>query len=245
MTPNLGPQGEGNAIQPGGDLGPLGPDPKSSYVEPVAEPGPDVLLGPLLENNPNRVCCGGDLHSKLDEIDHNIDDLEQAMRVLPHVEDDGGSDCPFAGELYAKKEECQEKVESGVERMQGYDADLDGEIQRLKANLHQIQDDAEGLNLPEVKERYAEAEGDLQKRCRNLASDRDAISVVMARAAGVLAVSQKRKYPGGVPHGLSRGAAAPPEGPQSPEPQPGPQPPGKDLGGLLELGPLGPAPGQK
>jgi hypothetical protein len=175
----------------------------------------------------------------LDRIHKCIDELEEAMTVLPHVEDDGSSECPFAGELYAKKEELEEEVQSAIERMQGYDADLEGEIQRRKTNLELIQTDENRLNLQETQDRYLKAEDELQRQCRHLAQDRDAISVVMARAQGVLKVSEARELPGGESRGRSPVAAPSPESPQRPSAPPRPAPLGQELGGLLSLGPLG------
>ena len=213
--------------------------------------GPCVLPppagGPILEPEKTGkfIFRGGDLRWLLEKIKRLVDDLEQAMTVLPHVEEDGSSECHFADELYAKKEELEKQVKDAVQRMQDYDADLAREDRRLRTNQTQIQADGSRLQLPQTQDCYGKAESQTEKQCRELAQDRDAIAVVMSRALGVLQVSQRRKMPGREPRERFPVAVPRPGPAGSQSAGPGPEPLGKDLGGLLEMGPLGRAPGQK
>ena len=93
--------------------------------------GAPILIPPEKDG---YVFRDSELQSILDRDKKLIDELEQAMTVLPHVEEDGSSECPFAGELYAKKEELEQQVKDVVKHLQGYDADLTREIRRLKGN---------------------------------------------------------------------------------------------------------------
>jgi hypothetical protein len=217
------------------------------WADPVITgPCPSPLPGLPLpgESNGQRkyVFRGSELRSILDRINESIDELESAMTVLPHVEDDGSSECHFADELYAKKEEWEAEVKEAIQQMQDYDADLEGMAQRLQANRVRVQDDATELNLSETQDHYHQAEDQLQEQCRELARDRDAIAVVIARADGVLKVSQQRKFPGRQPHGRSP-VAAPPSGPTPPVgPESSPAPLDREVDDLLSLGPLGQKP---
>jgi DNA repair exonuclease SbcCD ATPase subunit len=158
----------------------------------------------------------------------DVDDLERATTSLPHVEEDGSSECPFSGELYAKKEELEEKVTSGVNRLHDCLADLAKEIQRCKANLGRIQADSAKLNLQETQDCYSEAESEQQRQYRHVVQDREAILVALGKAEAVLKISRTRKSPGGTPRRQTPPSSAPS----------GPGGLGKELDGLLSLGPL-------
>ena len=181
----------------------------------------------------------------LDKIKRLVDDLEQAMTVLPHVKEDGSSECSFAGELYGKKEELEEEVKDAIQRMQSYDADLAREIRRLKENQGRIRADANKLGLPETQDHYNVADEAAQKEYRKLVQDREAIAVVMAKAQGVLQVSRRRKMPGGAPPASSPVSSGTSKVHQPPGSAPGPGPLDKGLDGLISLGPLGQIPGRK
>ena len=70
----------------------------------------------------DHVPRGAELRSLLNYILQLIAELESAMTSLPHVAKDGSSDCPFAGELYAKRlnleetRRCYSEAESEQER---------------------------------------------------------------------------------------------------------------------------------
>ena len=238
MTTNPGQENDahanGDSHRLGSPGGPAGPD----SGELVLGPLPDDALPPIPAGERDYVFRGTEVRSLLDRIEQGVDELEQAMTSLPHVEDDGGSECPFADELYDKKEDLEAEVRDAIQRMQVYDADLQLEMQRVQANRSRVQADGTRLNLPQTQDHYRQAEELLDKQYRQLVQDREAIAVVMARAQAVLQVSQRRKLSGHDPQGPSPtfpGSQAEPPG----GPGPGRGSLSQEVDDLLSLGPLG------
>lgn len=236
MTSTLGDKPTANPpIHMGSDLG--------RRVNPPISPPPGSPDRP--EQKQKHILQGGELRGKLAEYIRLVDELESAMTSLPHVQDGGGSECPFAGELYAKKEELEAKVIDAVKHMHSFMADLNRELQRHKANLARIQSDAERLNLQETQQEYDTAETEQAALCRRMAQDRDAITVALGKAEAVLKVSQQRKHPKGVPAQKGPQLGPGPQLPVSGTPQTHPRGLGKEIKDLFPLGPLGKGPGSK
>ena len=217
-------------------------------------------------SQPERVPRGGELRSELSSISNLIEQLESAMNSLPHVEKNGGSECPFAEDWYAKKEELEKKIAFEVGRISQYLVFLEKEVQRCKGNLAKISSDATRLHHEETKDRYSDAQLKQERECRLAIQDRDAVFVVLQKAEAVLKVSRTRKFPGREPQRDPFSPPAFPGGSQTPgQGGPGQPPPlilaepsdvkeidkqptskasstpsgsGSELDNLLELGPL-------
>lgn len=228
---------------------------RSSPLDPAGDSG----LIPNPGRDRDRVVRGGELRSQIDRFLKQVDELERAMTSLPHVENNGSSECPFAGDLYAKKEELEQQVLAGIQTLRGHLADLEREGQRCRANLGRIQADAGRLNLEDTQDQYAVAETEQRRQYREVLQGRDATLVALGKAEAVLKVSRTRKFPGGEPprqeqYPLSqRGSAQPPNSlPASPQGPSAPLPPacgpgslGGELDGLTSMGPLGSSQGPK
>jgi len=188
-------------------------------------------------SNAIEVPRGLQLQNELQSISSHIKELESAL-ALPEVNEDGSSECPFAEDLYAKKEALEEQVTHDLEKLKCYVKALDNEIKRCQRNLSQIQADGGKLNLKETSEHYSQAADAQQQQLQSTIEDKDAVSVILSKAQAVLNVSRTRKYPGKKPQ-------------ERPFPMPTFDTPGStcirssigesggDLGGLISLGPLG------
>jgi hypothetical protein len=201
-----------------------------------------------LENAPKRdphdthnaadVPSGNQLKNELDSMSGHTDKLESAM-ALPHVDEDGNSECPWAERLYAKKEELEVQVTNDVEKMKCYSKGLNKEKQRCERNLAQLQADRGELNLPEPSEYYSNAIEAQQRQLQSVIDDIDAVSIVLKRAEAVLKVSRTRKFPGGEPQEGFPFPAMPSGAPGWTCIQPSLRQPGDEIDGLVSLGPLG------
>ena len=60
------------------------------------------------------------LNSFLSYMPKRLDELLDAVKILPKVNQDGTSECPFAEDLYVQKDELAEKVEKEAKRIQPY-----------------------------------------------------------------------------------------------------------------------------
>jgi chromosome segregation ATPase len=185
---------------------------------------------------------GADLRRELVNKTNHTQNLESAVTSLPHIDEQGRSECPFAETLYAQKEEHEAKVTKDVNQMIRYRRALEHEVARCQHNLARIQADSARLNHDKPRAAYSEAAEAAERACRAAIEDRDAVSVALARASAVLEVSRRRKFPGREPQ---RQQAFPAAGPGAAQ-GPGARIPsgglGGELSGLLSIGPLGPAP---
>lgn len=196
---------------------------------------------PIKQNNEDKptatdVPRGRQLRDELKGISSHIKELENAL-ALPEVNEDGSSECPFAEDLYAKKEALEKQVTQDLRTLKRYGQVLDYEIQRCQHNQAKIQADGTKLNLQEASGHYSQAADAQQHQLQSAIEDKDAVSVVMSKAQAVLNVSRTRKYPGKEPQ--ERPFPSPPFGVQGPTSSSSPAgKPGGELGGLISLGPL-------
>jgi hypothetical protein len=179
---------------------------------------------------------GAELRRALAGVSEHVNGLESVMNSTPHVDEQGNSDCPFAEDLYSRKNELEKQVIEDVNRLMGYMRAIDHDIARCRNNLSRIQADSAKLNRDEARDCYSRAQEAAERELREAVQDKDAISIVLARAQAVLKVSQTRKYPGREPQ-----RPFPPAGPGA-SGGPGPRTPaagiGRELDGLLSIGPL-------
>jgi hypothetical protein len=199
-----------------------------------AEGGPRI--GCEVNRTDTGVPRGVELRRVLAGITEHIEQLDRAMSSLPHVNKEGGSECGFAEDLFAQKEELEREVIEDANRLLGDKRSIDHDVARCRNNRARIQVDSGKLNRDEARDCYSRAEEAAEREYREAVQDKDAISIVLARAQAVLKVSATRKYPGREPQRQS-----PPAGPGAPE-GPDPRTPaagiGRELDGLLSIGPL-------
>lgn len=193
-----------------------------------------------------------DAEQHLGGVSSLIAKLQSAATSLPEVAPDGSSECPFAGELYAQKEELERRLLGAVASLRRHLEAVEEELQRCKEKLKVISQDKSQLAFDEAIDQYAQAEQKLRDKCTSLSEDRRALLDAIGRAVAALAASRSKKYPGKKPKGNSIDSrAAVPMGLPSPQPSlhvpysgPAlrPEPhriPSPSIGALVRLGPMG------
>jgi len=195
-------------------------------------------------------------------VEKNTKELEDRASCLPIVEEDGSSECPFAEDLYAQKEEVEEKLKSALLDLNGRIPFLAQEISRCRNNLKQMSSDREKLVLEAPKNSYSSAEQEQKTQLRDVIKIQMRINDILKRAKLVLEIAEAEKFPGRKPQrkGFSPGASSPsslpvplrepvaimappigspggtfPVGPVISNPGPGL---GGETGGILSTGPL-------
>jgi hypothetical protein len=184
------------------------------------------------------------LRNQLASISKEIKDLERAVPGLPYVNEDGESECSFAENLWAQKEELEETVSGKLGVLSNHLMQLDAKRLSCIKELGKIQEDYKKLNLQETSDHYAEAVLRLTEKCRSFEEMKDAVTAVLVRARAVLKQSKGRKFPGRKP----QQQFSLPVGPSGPSPSSSPSPGihlkpgglGNEVAGLMSLGPLGP-----
>jgi len=194
----------------------------------------------------------------ISDLDKSIQELEFKVSYLPLIDSEGDTDRPFAEDLYAQREEAEEKVVRSVDWLQERLPFLDREVSRCRGNIDRVRNDAGRLANPQAKKQYVGAAKTLMREYLFAAQDRQRLKLFLDKAHVVLKRSRDGKFPGrksqgrglgpGSPAPLSRAGSrtGPGSGPDSPQ---GPTLDGSsgegrssDLGrgleGILSIGPL-------
>jgi hypothetical protein len=140
-----------------------------------------------------------DVDSAMEYMAKLLGTLETKINVLPKVDERGDSECPFAEDLYAQKEEEMEKVRKHLEKLRGLLVILENEITRLRCNLSRVQTDGSSLHLESAKERYQSAKQGLEHHINKNQDKKKKILNLMSRAEKMLSLAGAKKWPSGKP----------------------------------------------
>ena len=187
-------------------------------------------------NNLNRIS---------EEAEKCMKELESRTSYLPIVEQDGSSECPFAEDLYAQKEEAEDKFRDLLSDLNGQIPLLTDDIVRHRRNLKQISSDKEKLTTPQPKGSYSSAEQQLQSDLHRALRIQSRVGDILKRAKLALEIAESKKFPGRKPQrkGFSPGASAPASPIPLREPVAVMPPPVMFPGGVLPAGPVVSSPG--
>jgi hypothetical protein len=155
-------------------------------------------------NQPNQTKEFADLNLKdvdsfMNYLAKLLETLQSKVDVLPKVDDKGRSECPFAENLYAQKEEAADKVTEELNKASRYMALLEQEIARLRRNLSQIEGDSSSLHLDQAKEKYLTAKQFQEIHIQKNIQRKKRLSDLIARAEKLLQHARKKMWPGGKP----------------------------------------------
>ena len=128
-----------------------------------------------------------------------VEQLYNAVHSLPKVDNEGHSECPFAEDLYAKKNKLEQEVSHMVCELHMYLAWIGEELSRGTRNLAVLAEHQRRLYGEGQRERYTEAEKVQQCECNDLAERRESILRLLEHATAVLHEAAKRQFPGRVP----------------------------------------------
>lgn len=141
----------------------------------------------------------GQVESDLQAAESKAEALQRAVQSLPRVDEDGHSDCPFAEELYAKKDKLQEELQGLVERLQSHHAAIEKEIARIKNNMVVISAQQDQLHGDRPREHFSEAEAELAALYKRYVRLRDRVADAIEAVLKVLSDACSKQYPGGKP----------------------------------------------
>jgi len=180
------------------------------------------------------------------DTEKSMKELEKKMSYLPRIDSEGNSECPFAEDLYAQKEEAEKEVVRSVDWLKDCLPLLNREISRCQKNLNHIRNDAGRLATPEAKSQYVVAERMLMREYLEAVENRKRAEFLLEKAHVILKRARGRKYPGKIPQRRSFSPeSAPPSHRITSGTGPGPQPDsrqgpalGTGLAGIFSIGPL-------
>ncbi|MDD5135638.1 MAG: hypothetical protein PHP01_09560 [Phycisphaerae bacterium] len=139
-----------------------------------------------------------EVESFLGTVDSCIAELAQKISQLPKVEQDGSSECPFARQLYADKEEAQKKVQCCLEKLNEYGSWVQSEIARCKNNLAVITAHENQLNNDRPREYFSDAETQLAALYNRLVQLAQKIQEAIRNIQQALEQASQKQYPGDV-----------------------------------------------
>ena len=176
-------------------------------------------------------------HNKqLGNIDECMEGLHKAYDLLPKVDEEGYSECPFAEQLYAQKQEQQQELQQHLEKLKTDLAQTETEIQKCNSNANIVASDQGQLHSQDVFERYEQAEDKLKSKLEQLREKRTCIRLKIEDVKKLLAKAGEKNWPDGEPEGhkFSLGPSlSSQDNPTSPDNRP--LDTGQQLNGLFEI----------
>ena len=160
--------------------------------------GPNERFEDIYEERTEEYATGHLFHmidQLIKEAEPAIEELEKYWPIMPRVEANGNSECPFAEDMYRKKQKLEQKVVEHMTSLQGAMRRSAQEVERCKRNLSRISVDARKLDRPEARKHYTEAWGRQEEEYVEAIGERQRVDAIIRRGQATLAASQKKAYP--------------------------------------------------
>ena len=187
------------------------------------------------------------IESDIRKMDCLLKTLEEKTGVLPKVDKEGNSDCPFARALYSVKEEAEEKITNHLKKLRIDFKALRKEISGCRKNLQLIKSDSNHIHLADTLEGYSKAEGSLETYYKTALDVKASLAERIASARDILDKTKEKKWPLGKARMTDEESVPPlygtePLGSQDTfrtRPSYVPEPDlSKEIDGLMDLGPM-------
>jgi len=141
-------------------------------------------------------------HNKqLGNIDECMEGLRKAYDLLPKVDEEGYSECPFAEQLYAQKQEQQQELQQHLEKLKTDLAQTETDIQKCNSNASIVGSDQGQLHSQDVFERYEQAGDKLKSKLKQLHEKRTHIRLKIKDVEKLIAKANEKNWPDGEPEG--------------------------------------------
>lgn len=187
-----------------------------------------------------------EIESYLATVESYVSELIAKIGMLPKVEEDGSSECPFAQKLYAEKEQAEAKVQVCLAKLGEYESWTHSEIARCRSNLTELIAHEQQLNRDSPKQKLSDAESKLAAVYNRLLNLAESIKETINKVEKALEKAGQKQYP---QQALPQQPQMPSVSPQNPQmpPLPSQIPTGFDLGGnnfdnqltgTLSIGPI-------
>jgi hypothetical protein len=181
----------------------------------------------------NRLDLGRALDSYIAGIRSDAEQLKRITESLPAVDPNGNSECPFARELYARKEKAERELIGRLPMLHQYLNAVEKELARCKGNLVVISSNETRLNGDNAKRMYSDAEVAQAAEYKRWVEKRDRIQETLEFVGRVLGAARTKQFPGGAGGETSQLEAAAGGRPAGGESV------GDELEHLLAMGPVG------
>jgi len=125
--------------------------------------------------------------------------LRQTCALLPKVDELGRSDCHFAEQLFAQKEEKEKQVRRLLEQFQAYRAAIGQELPTALARVARIEATEQRLHGDGAKRQVDQAALEAQAAYAKLVHQQQQALIVIEELVAVFNVAASKKWPLGPP----------------------------------------------
>lgn len=136
-----------------------------------------------------------EVESFLGHTESCIKKIDRAVSVLPKVEKNGSSECPFAKELYQKKQEAQDKVASCMKTLAEHQGWVKDQIGKCKDNLVVVSANADRLNNDLPQQQFTDAEVKLAATYKKLVRLKVKVEKTIKKCQKAIQRASKKNYP--------------------------------------------------
>ena len=138
-----------------------------------------------------------------------LENLSDKTETLPRVDPDGSSECPWAEDKYAEKEEMIKKVKEQLQELEIY-LDITCQIiNQHQGNIEQVRTDKETLYSNSAKDGYSFAEMTAEHHLREAIERQTALKGMISWAEKVLSLAAEKQFPGRKPKKSNHSATLP------------------------------------
>jgi hypothetical protein len=128
-------------------------------------------------------------------------ELRRDTDTLPRVNPDGSSECPFAEDLFYRKERTAQFVRDDLRQLRDFLTSCTNHIAIGQNKIHELAHEREALNGRAAQDWFAEAELRWQAQLRNDQQVRRDLIDTIAEIEATLREAGARQFPGGDPRG--------------------------------------------
>ncbi|MCY2928058.1 MAG: hypothetical protein NTV86_00915 [Planctomycetota bacterium] len=140
-----------------------------------------------------------DVESHLRAARSSVEDLLRAVRSLPDVDEEGHSECHFAEELFAAKEEREVEVRGLLSRLQQDQSDVQWLMKACKNDMVVVAAQEDKLHGDRAREHFSEAQVKLAAKYRCYRQLLKKIKTAIRLLGEALHEASAKKFPGKIP----------------------------------------------
>jgi hypothetical protein len=106
------------------------------------------------------------------EVDPALAALDRAVSMLPKVDANGYSECPYAAQIYRQKDEAAAKVGKVLEHVRNLLTTVEKEVARCRKRLAYLEEHVDEIHDPRTKDGYGSAASEVQRDLAVASEDR-------------------------------------------------------------------------
>ena len=143
--------------------------------------------------------CIADVEMHLSYAKSCIQELQCAVRRLPKVDKDGSSECPFAEDIYANKEDAQKQAVHCQSQLDKSLQWIEGQIHSCSNDLAVITAHESQLHKDRPRSHFSDAEAKLAAYYNRLVKLKETVKDAFKEVQEAIIQASQKQYPGKIP----------------------------------------------